>query len=237
MNDWILTPDRFLSKEELGSLLKRAEELRSLGVAKRRKQPVRDWLVIRLALLSGLRASEVAGLKVTDLFIGYSRSELVVRRGKGGRQRVVRIGKDLKRDLRWYLRWKSEHGELHPDACLLRSQRSEQVTRGAIWRRWKRHCPLHRLHDARHSHATLLLEASRDLRLVQKQLGHSRPTTTAVYAGVADERMAEAVDCMERLARRSMKTKNSPFATPAVATLPAEPRPADQSPAMAVLPV
>ena len=32
MKEWVLTPDRFLSKEELGKLLKRAEELRSLGV-------------------------------------------------------------------------------------------------------------------------------------------------------------------------------------------------------------
>jgi site-specific recombinase XerD len=207
MKEWILTPDRFLSKEELGKLLKRADELRSLGVLKSRKQPVRDWLIIRLALLSGFRASEVSSLQVTDCFIGYSRSELVVRNGKGGKQRVVKIGKELKRDLRWYLRWKAEQGELSPDAYLFRSQRSEKLTRGAVWRRWKRHCPLHRLHDARHTNATLLLEASKDLRLVQKQFGHSRPTTTAVYAGVVDERMTEAVNSMEQLTRSALKSK------------------------------
>jgi len=207
MKDWVLTPDRFLSKEEIGKLLKRAEELRSLGVAKSRKQPVRDWLIIRLALLSGLRAGEIAGLKVTDCFIGYSRSELVVRCGKGGKTRVVRIGRELKRDLRWYLRWKAEQGELSSEAYLLRSQRSEKLSRGAIWRRWKRYCPLHRLHDARHTHATLLLEASKDLRLVQRQLGHSRPTTTAVYAGVVDERMIEAVNDMEHLFQHAVRAK------------------------------
>jgi len=205
VKEWVLTPDRFLSKEELGKLLKRAEELRSLGVAKSRKQPVRDWLIIRLALLSGLRANEASSLRVTDCFIGYSRSELVVRNGKGGKQRVVRIGKELKGDLRWYLRWKAEQGELSPEAYLLRSQRSEKLTRGAVWRRWKLSCPLHRLHDARHTHATLLLEASKDLRLVQKQLGHSRPTTTAVYAGIADDRMTEAVNSMELLTRSALK--------------------------------
>ena len=227
MNEWILTPDRFLSREELGKLLKRAEELRSLGVAKRRKQPVRDWLVIRLALLSGLRASEVAGLKVTDCFIGYSRSEILVTKGKGGRRRVVRIGKDLKGDLRWFLKWKAENGELHPDAYLLRSQRSERLTRGTVWRRWKRHCPTHRLHDARHSHATLLLEASKDLRLVQRQLGHSRPTTTAIYAGVCDERMTEAVNSMEQLARASMKGRKPAVSDQPVGT--AEPEPVESS--------
>ena len=70
MKEWILTPDRFLSKEELGKLLKRADELRSLGVAKSRKQPVRDWLVIRLALLSGLRASELCGLAPRSETVG-----------------------------------------------------------------------------------------------------------------------------------------------------------------------
>ena len=126
---------------------------------------------------------------------------------RSGKQRVVKIGKELKRDLRWYLRWKAEQGELSPDAYLFRSQRSEKLTRGAVWRRWKRHCPLHRLHDARHTNATLLLEASKDLRLVQIQLGHSRPTTTAVYAGVVDERMTEAVNSMEQLTRSALKSK------------------------------
>ena len=213
MKEWTLTPDRYLSKEELGKLLKRAEELRGIGISKNRKQPVRDWLVIRLAILSGLRASEMAALRVTDCFIGYSRSEIVVRCGKGGRQRVVKIGKDLKHDLRWFLKWKSEQGELHPEAFLLRGQRSERLTRGAVWRRWKANCPLHRLHDARHTNATLLLEASKDLRLVQRQLGHSRPTTTAIYAGVADERMTAAVDSMEQIARSSMRSKKSDSAS------------------------
>jgi chromosomal replication initiation ATPase DnaA len=66
---------------------------------------------------------------------------------------------------------------------------------------------VHRLHDARHTNATLLLEASKDLRVVQKQLGHSRPTTTAVYADVVNERLVDAVNSMEMLAKRTMKEK------------------------------
>ena len=86
MKQWVLTPDRFLSKQELGTLLKKAEDLRVMGVAKKRKQPVRDWMVIRLALFSGLRASEMCQLQITDLFIGYGRSEILVRNGKGDRK-------------------------------------------------------------------------------------------------------------------------------------------------------
>ena len=209
MKEWVLTPDRFLSKEELGKLLKRAEELRSLGVAEHRKQPVRDWLIVRLALFSGLRASELCGLKVTDCFVGYSRSDLLVRRGKGGKQRVVKIGPELKRDIRWYLRWKNENGELYPDAFLLRSQKSDHLSASAIWRRWKKHCALHRLHDARHTNATLLYEATKDLRLVQKQLGHSRPSVTAIYADVCDDQAREGLKAMEQLAKNAIKLPKS----------------------------
>ncbi len=222
MKEWTLTPDRYLSKDEVGKLLRRAEELRSLGVAKNRKQPVRDWLIIRLALFSGMRASEICSLKVTDCHIGYSRSDLFVRCGKGGKARVVKIGPDLKRDLRYYLRWLAQFGELHPEAYLLRTKRSGQLTRSALWRRWNRYCPQHRLHDARHTAATLLYEACQDLRLVQKQLGHSRPSITAVYADVCDEKAREGVAAMEQLAKRTMKTACKPAVSePAPATPPA----------------
>src|ERR1017187_2587043 len=145
MKEWVLTPDRYLSKEELGKLLKKAEELRTVGVAKGRKQAVRDWVIIQVAIFSGLRVSEIAALKVTDCFIGYGHSELVVRCGKNGKQRVVKIGPELKKSLRWYIRWKAQQGELRPEAHLLRRQRSEKMTRGAIWYRWKEHCGSHRV--------------------------------------------------------------------------------------------
>jgi integrase len=210
MKDWVLTPDRYLSKEEIGKLLRKAEELRSLGIAKNRRQQIQDWLFLRLALFSGLRASEICDLRITDCHIGYAHSELVVRCGKGRKQRVVRIGPDLKRDLRWYLRWRAQSGELHADAHLLRSKRSERMNRSALWRRWNRYCPVHRLHDARHTNATLLYEATQDLRLVQKQLGHSRPSITAVYADVCDLKAREGVGAMEQLAQRTMKPGRSP---------------------------
>jgi len=211
MKEWVLQPDRYLSKEELGKLLRKAEELRSLGVAKGQHQSIRDWLIINLAIYSGLRVSELAALKVTDCFIGYGRAELLVRRGKGGKQRVVKIGDHLKKCLRWYIRWKAQQGELNPDAYLFRSQRSEKMSRGAIWYRWKAYCPEHRVHDARHSFGTMLLEASGgNLRVVQKALGHARITTTTVYADVVDEKTRESMKAMDQLARQTMRPSRNP---------------------------
>ena len=134
-----------------------------------------------------------------------------MRNGKGGKQRVVKIGDHLKKCLRWYIRWKAQQGELSPDAYLLRSQRSEKMSRGAIWYRWKAYCPEHRVHDARHSFGTLLLEASgRNLRVVQKALGHARITTTTVYADVVDEKTRESMKAMDQLARQTMKPSRNP---------------------------
>lgn len=195
--NWSLAPNRYLSKPELSELLRKAEDVRTLGVARGQQQFVRDWAILRFSVLSGLRANELAMLKVEDCLVGYGRSELVVRKGKGGKSRVVRIGGDLKRDIRWFLAWKREHGELVDGAFLLQSQRAERLTPSALWRRWKKYCPDHRLHDARHTYATMLYSASKDLRLVQAQLGHSRPSVTSVYAQVTDEQARQGIEALE----------------------------------------
>jgi integrase len=208
MKDWILPPTRFLSKDDLGKLLKRAEELRMLGVSRKRKQPVKDWMIVRLAIFSGLRASEISDLKIVDAHIGHGNSAIVVQRGKNGKSRLVHIGADLKRDLRWYLRWRAEQNDLRPDSHLIPGQRRDRMSRVAIWKRWKKLCPNHRLHDARHTHGTLLYEATTDLRLVQKNLGHAHPSTTSVYADVCDSKAKEGMAAMDKLAREALRQDN-----------------------------
>ncbi|MGA2137530.1 MAG: tyrosine-type recombinase/integrase [Verrucomicrobiia bacterium] len=204
MNDWVLTPDRFLTKNEMVALLGNAEECRARGVERHQRQPVKDWILVRVAILAGLRASELADLRVVDCFVGYGRSEIVVRHGKNGKSRVVKISPDLKRDIRWYLKWKSDQGELHPEAHLIKGHRKERVSRVALWKRWKKMCPQHRLHDARHSNATMLYEATTDLRFVQRQLGHSSPSITAVYADVTDSKARDGLAAMDKLVRHAV---------------------------------
>jgi len=203
---WELTPQKFLNPAELSALLVKAEELFVLGVARKRKALVRDSFLIHTALLTGLRNSEICSLKVTDLRIGKGQSHLIVQRGKGGKTRTVHIGKEYKKIVKRYLRWKAEHGELTPDAYLLRTERSEKYCVSALWRRWKKYCPK-KLHAARHTCATMLYRASgHNLRLVQKQLGHSRITTTQIYADVSVEEAHEGVCAMEKLARAIRKS-------------------------------
>jgi len=204
-NQWELTPDKFLNEYELGQMLSKAEDLCVLGESKKSKAMIRDAFLIQSAILTGLRNSELCDLMVTDLRIGNGQSHLIVRNGKGGKERIVHIGKQYKQILKRYLKWKMEHDELHPDAYLLRSERSNKYSCSALWRRWNKYCDK-TLHSARHTNATLVFQASgSNLRMVQKQLGHSRITTTQIYADVMPQVMQENMTAMERLTHSIMK--------------------------------
>jgi len=156
-----------------------------------------------------LRNSEICNLKVCDLRIGNGQSHIIVQNGKGGKTRLVHIGTEYKRFLKKYLLWKNANGELSSESYLLKSKRSERFSKSALWRRWTKYCPQKTLHSARHTFATMAYSASgQNLRLVQKQLGHSRITTTQIYADVMPEVFGEAMTAMDRQLRRMSRTKN-----------------------------
>ena len=198
--NWEITPEKYLNRQELTALLVRAEEIKTIGISKKRAQLVRDWMIIRTFIYTGLRRFEVAELQCGDFRIFGGNSHLVVRRGKGGKTRHVHLPKGYASDVRWYLKWKVERGELRsPDDFFLRSERSPKYAPSGLYKRWKKYVPNHRLHDARHTNATILYEATNSLRLVQKQLGHSSLTVTQVYADISPEQSISGMNAMERL--------------------------------------
>ena len=198
--NWEITPEKFLNRQELTALLLRAEEIKTIGIAKKRPQLIRDWMIIRTFLFTGLRRFEVAELRCGDFRIFGGNSHLVVRRGKGGKTRHVHLPKGYASDVRWYLKWKVEKGELQsPEDFFLRSERSSKYAPSGLYKRWKKYVPNHRLHDARHTNATVLYEATNSLRLVQKQLGHSSLTVTQVYADISPEQSISGMNAMEKL--------------------------------------
>lgn len=203
MNDaWELTPEKFLDRGEIATLLRKADELWTLGEVRKRRDWVRDAFLIHTALSTGLRNSEICDLKVSDLRIGNGSSYLIVQNGKGSKQRRVHFGTEYKRLLKRYLIWKEAQGELEAEAHLLRTKRSLRFCKSALWRRWTKYCPQKTLHSARHTFATLAYAASgQNLRLVQKALGHSRVTTTTIYCDVMPEVAVAAMNNMDRLMR------------------------------------
>lgn len=206
-DDWELTPEKYLNAEELSRLLRKAEELYVLGMAKRRKSFVRDWMIIHTAIFTGLRRAEICNLRVADLRIASGQSHIVVRTRKGGKtNQVVHVGREYKRTLKKYLHWKMDNGELTPDSYLLRTARTEKFSVSGLWLRWKLYCPK-KLHSARHTFATMTYQATKDLRLLQRQLSHSRITTTSIYADVTPEQICAGMDAMERLTRAVCKAR------------------------------
>lgn len=149
---------------------------------------LRDRAVMEVLAGTGLRSCELLGLEVRDL----GRQALLVRSGKGGRQRWVPL---LARTLR----------ALGPVALaapgssspLFRNAWGQGLSRRGLFQIVRRHLQRAGLaggpHRLRHTYATRLLNQGVDLRSVQVALGHSDIHTTAVYLHVAVDRLVSDV--------------------------------------------
>ena len=198
---WVLDERKYLTTCEVRRLTRAARALsRSDGA-----DGVRAWLLVDLVSESGLRVGEVAGLCVGDVMVHDGRRSILVRRGKGGKSRVVRIGRSLASHLCRFLSWKARRGEpVESGSALLWSSRVQGAySRRALQLMFKRCARSAGLpgyvsvHCLRHTYAVHLYKASGyNLRLVQKQLGHSSVRTTEVYADVFDADLVRAVDCL-----------------------------------------
>jgi integrase/recombinase XerD len=154
---------------------------------------LRDRTMLELMYASGLRVSELVGLKTFDL--GMNEGVLRVL-GKGSKERLVPFGQ-VARD--WILRYLDEArgailgGQQSED--LFVTARGQGMTRAMFWVIVKKHArtagitaPLSP-HTLRHAFATHLLNHGADLRAVQMLLGHADISTTTIYTHVARERL------------------------------------------------
>lgn len=80
MSNWIITPDKYLSSDEIRQLKRTIAEIAVLGKSKGNQAPVRDVLIISLALNTGLRVSEISNLKVVDVYLKRGQNSLIVRK-------------------------------------------------------------------------------------------------------------------------------------------------------------
>ena len=196
MSKWIITPDKFLSEEEVKRLRKACEESSIIAKSKGNQIAIRNRLIIEVALGTGLRVSELANLKVEDIHFRKGYNSLTVWNGKGSQDRVVAFNSSLKSLIQEYLDYR--YSKSH---YLFYSERGEQMTRFGISKVFKKMAleaglsSHHSIHTLRHTYATNLYKASGyNLRMVQKQLGHSNITTTTVYSDVLSKDLEEAVE-------------------------------------------
>lgn len=186
---WELDPQKFLTRKETAQLLKTDKISPQAWL----RVVVRDSYIINLGLSTGLRVMEIAALKCGDLDLEARVPCLLVRNGKGSKRRRVFFNNKFRKCCKEYLAWKKSIGESteHDQPLLLSTRTGGHMTTRAIQKAFKRCAKKanlsshYSIHSLRHSYASFLYKASNwNLRLVQKQLGHSRISTTQVYADV-----------------------------------------------------
>lgn len=161
-------------------------------------QGLRDKAMLELIYATGLRVSELVGLKVEQVRLDPGFLRVI---GKGNKERVVPMGSNARH---WVARYLSEaRGRLargrSPEALFL-TVRGEAMTRQRFWQILKAYGRQAGIathlspHVLRHSFATHLLENDADLRAVQLMLGHASISTTEIYTHVTRERLRRLYD-------------------------------------------
>jgi integrase/recombinase XerD len=180
---------------------------------------LRDRALVELLYGAGLRVSEAVGLEKG----GVDLDERLVRSiGKGGKERIVPLGRSAADALRRYLsRGRPYLDRRHRPELFLNARGGPLTRAGAflILRRLAEKAGLEptRIHPhlLRHSFATHLLEGGADLRSVQEMLGHADLATTELYTHVTDRRRREAYFSAHPHAKRKLKVSTeAPMATP-----------------------
>jgi integrase/recombinase XerD len=157
---------------------------------------LRDRAILETLYSTGIRRSELVRLKLYD--IGFERGVLMVREGKGKKDRVIPIGEralfwldKYLREVRPELVVPPDEGFLflsyagvafHPD--YLGGAVGDYVKASGIGK-------LGACHIFRHTMATLMLEGGADIRFVQEMLGHSKLDTTQIYTQVAIDKLKQ----------------------------------------------
>ncbi len=174
------------------------EEIEALLAAPNRSKPqgIRDVAMLELLYGSGMRISELIALDLADIHLTMGFVRVF---GKGGKERIIPLGKSALSALTTYLDGaRSQLQGKYPktDAFFI-NQRGKRLTRQGCWKLMKEHALKagiqHELtpHTLRHSFATHLVENGADLRAVQEMLGHADISTTQIYTHISKTRLSE----------------------------------------------
>lgn len=161
----------------------------------RYRTPHRDRTMIELALATGLRAGEIVALKDEHVELDATGGRLMVRDGKGSKDRVVYFGPEVRDTLREWLDRKPESRFVFPTRTgkPVATSHLRRVVKRAAREAGVAEAERVSPHTLRHTFATDLYRETGNLRLVQKALGHASIQTTQIYTHVLDEEMESAL--------------------------------------------
>ncbi len=184
---------KFMSISEVKTLRESAEARCVLDLKKARRQGVLTWMLVDLALTTGLRVGEIVAIKVKDIDFKRKLIKVVRLKRKKPKPESLAINNKLAVHLKEYLESRTT-GNLFIGKRGSLKRQALQV----IWKRAIKRAGLPKelsIHCARHTLATHLLKKTGNLRFVQKQLGHASPATTAgFYADIAFEDMQDGLN-------------------------------------------
>jgi len=156
---------------------------------------LRDKAMLELLYATGMRASEIAGLRIPDLNLDIAYLRCL---GKGNRERVVPVGKvAIEATVEYLSKLRPELAKPFSDNFLLLSRTGRPMSRIEVWRLVKKYAMRAGMprnltaHTLRHCFATHLLAGGADLRSIQEMLGHVDIATTQIYTHVDQERLRE----------------------------------------------
>jgi integrase/recombinase XerD len=174
-----------LSEAQVEALLTAPDEATAQGL--------RDRAMLETLYASGLRVSELVGLKVQQVSLDMGVVRVL---GKGAKERLTPLGEEA---VAWVDRYQREARPVllagRKSDALFVTARGGPMTRQAFWALVKRHAAAAGIrtsispHTLRHAFATHLINHGADLRVVQMLLGHADISTTQIYTHVARERL------------------------------------------------
>jgi site-specific recombinase XerD len=178
-----------LPKRDVDKLIREAEK----------EQNKRNLAVVLTLRHTGIRVGELCNLRLADISISERKGSLVVRSGKGDKDRTVPLNNDVRQAIEFYKEARPQVADDH----LFIGQRGEPLQPDAVQlivRKYARRAGLDGVtpHTLRHSFAKHVLDAGEDLATVSRLLGHERLETTAIYTQPNARDLEEAVRRLER---------------------------------------
>ena len=191
----VIDRNKYMDMKEVKQLRTVTEARAITDLKAGRINGVHAWMLVDLALSTGLRVSELAALQIKDLDLKRGYISVTRLKRKKKTKDTLAIGKGIIQHLKDYIASME-----HKKGPLFVGSRGPLTAQG-LQRIWKRSVKLAGLpkelsiHSARHTIAVHLLKKTGNLRQVQKQLGHASPATTAnMYADISFEDMQNGVN-------------------------------------------